>query len=263
MARLSATIGEGSISHQGVVKGNDHSPIRLLSAMRVYPCDRGFHMMFGQLRTRCLEIEEPLSFGHELGIQPGSILVEARAQVSRSIDVPRQACAVETHRASSGNRGWQQENIMRSRSSWMAFDPKSSSTSGASVHALHTGCPSFGPEPECSTFPRQEIERPVLGGRHKPRRRVFRHATKAPHLQRPAEGVLYDVLRQGEVVDSEDPGQHGDHASCFAPKKMIARLDHMLIFMIGRTSTAPSTSKIGQPFESSTACSKSRASISV
>jgi hypothetical protein len=167
------------------------------------------------------------------------------------------------HRASSGNRGWQQENIMRSRSSWMAFDPKSSSTSGASVHALHTGCPSFGPEPECSTFPRQEIERPVLGGRHEPRRRVFRHATNAPRLQRPAEGVLYDVLRQGEVVDSEDPGQHGDHASCFAPKKMIARLDHMLIFMIGRTSTAPSTSKIGQPFESSTACSKSRASISV
>jgi hypothetical protein len=195
-------------------------------------------MIFGQLRTRRRAIEEPFSFGYELGIPPGLILVKERAQVSRCIDVPWQSCAGETHRASSRNRGWQQENIMRSRSSWMAFDSKAPRRAGRGVHALLRSCPSSGPEPERTTFSPQEIERP-------------------------AEGVLYDVLCQGEVVDSEDPRQHGAHASRFAQKKMIARLDHVLIFMIGRTSTAPSTSKIGQPFESSTACSKSRASISV
>jgi|SoiMetStandDraft_2_1073263.scaffolds.fasta_scaffold12415_6 hypothetical protein len=57
--------------------------------------------------------------------------------------------------------------------------------------------------------------------------------------------------------------QRGDYASRFAPKQMIAGIFHMLIFMTGRTSTAPSTSKIGQPLESSTACSRSLASISV
>src|SRR6516225_729540 len=38
---------------------------------------------------------------------------------------------------------------------------------------------------------------------------------------------------------------------------------YMFSFTTGRTSTAPSTSKIGQPFESSAACSRSRASIKV
>ena len=57
--------------------------------------------------------------------------------------------------------------------------------------------------------------------------------------------------------------KRGDHAPRFAPKQMIVGLYHMFIFMTGRTSTAPSTSKIGQPLESSTACSRSRASISV
>jgi len=83
------------------------------------------------------------------------------------------------------------------------------------------------------------------------------------HLKRTAEGVLHNVFRQREVMDSEDARQRGDYASRFAPKQMIAGIFHMLIFMTGRTSTAPSTSKIGQPLESSTACSRSLASISV
>jgi hypothetical protein len=48
-----------------------------------------------------------------------------------------------------------------------------------------------------------------------------------------------------------------------ALEEMIARLHHIFSFITGRTSTAPSTSKIAQPLESSTACSRSRASISV
>lgn len=59
------------------------------------------------------------------------------------------------------------------------------------------------------------------------------------------------------------PWGAGDHAPRFAPKHMIAGNYHMFNFMTGRTSTPPSTSKIGQPLESSTAWSRSRASINV
>src|SRR5437899_3218945 len=92
---------------------------------------------------------------------------------------------------------------------------------------------------------------------------VLRQSAEFPHLERAAEGVLHHVFRQREVLDSKDARQRGDHAPRFAPKQMVAGMYHMFIFMTGRTSTAPSTSKIGQPLESSTAWSRSRASISV
>jgi len=109
----------------------------------------------------------------------------------------------------------------------------------------------------------QDVESAVLCGGHEPCGRVLRQSAEFTHLERAAEGVLHDVFRQREVVNSKDARQRGDHARRFAPKKMIAGLYHMFIFMTGRTSTAPSTSKIGQPLESSTAWSRSRASISV
>ena len=74
---------------------------------------------------------------------------------------------------------------------------------------------------------------------------------------------LAHVFRQCEVMDSKDARQRGDHAPRVAPKQMIAGIYHMFSFMTGRTSTAPSTSKIGQPLERSTPWSRSRASISV
>ena len=46
--------------------------------------------------------------------------------------------------AASPNRGWQQENIMRSRSSLIAFAENSSSTTGASIHSLSRNLPSSG-----------------------------------------------------------------------------------------------------------------------
>ena len=70
---------------------------------------------------------------------------------------------------------------------------------------------------------------------------------------------MHDVFCQREVVDSEDARQRGDDAPGFAAEEMVAELfAHMFrrahyIFMTGRTSTAPSTSKMGQPLESSTA----------
>src|SRR5215813_6491987 len=53
--------------YQGVVKRNDFSPVSLLRATghRVNRRDRGLHVIFGQLGTRCREIEEPLPFSHE------------------------------------------------------------------------------------------------------------------------------------------------------------------------------------------------------
>src|SRR5262249_29403635 len=46
--------------------------------------------------------------------------------------------------ASSARRGWQQENIIRSRSSLIALAAKSYSTAGASVHSLSSRRPSSG-----------------------------------------------------------------------------------------------------------------------
>src|SRR5262249_28891597 len=108
-----------------------------------------------------------------------------------------------------------------------------------------------------------DVERAILCGHHQPGRRVFRHTSVFPQFQRAAEGVLDDVLRQREVMDSEDPAERGDHAPCFSPEKVFRTLHQISTFMTGRTSTEPPTSKIGQPFEISDACSRSFASISM
>src|SRR5262249_41574970 len=112
-------------------------------------------------------------------------------------------------------------------------------------------------------LPPQDVERTVLRGGHEPRGGILGNPPELPHLQRAAEGVLYDVFRQRQVLDPEDARERGDEAPRFAPEQMLRRLDHMLSFMAGRTSTVPSFSRIGQPFESSTACARSRASITV
>src|SRR5262249_16051877 len=83
--------------------------------------------------------------------------------------------------------------------------------------------------------------------------------TEFPHFQRAAEGVLYDVFCQREIVDSKDASQRRDHAAGFTPKQMMTWLHQRFSFITGRTSTAPSFSKIGQPFEISIGCSRSRA----
>jgi len=84
-----------------------------------------------------------------------------------------------------------------------------------------------------------------------------------PNLERAAEGVLHDVLRQREVVHSEDARECGDHPARLTPKEMITDSHYMFIFMIGRTSTSPPVAKMGHPEESSTACPMSLASMSV
>src|SRR5712692_8862080 len=103
--------------------------------------------------------------------------------------------------------------------------------------------PEFGCEGARRALAAQDVERTVLRRGHQPRRGVLRHTPEFPHLERAAEGVLYDVFCQREVVDSEDARQRGHYAPRLAPEEMITRLDHIFIFMTGRTSTAPSTSK--------------------
>jgi hypothetical protein len=70
----------------------------------------------------------------------------------------------------------------------------------------------------------QNVESPILGSGHKPCRRVLRHTAKFPNLQGAAEGVLYNVLRQPQIMDSENASQGADHTPGLAPEKMLARL---------------------------------------
>src|SRR5262249_39460176 len=114
------------------------------------------------------------------------------------------------------------------------------------------------------------VNRPVFCGGHQPGGRIVRQAPQLPDLERPAEGVLHDVLRQRQVMNAEHASEGGDHPSRLAPEKMVhghrarsvapARI-HRYIFMTGRISTKPPRSRIGQPLESSAASARSRASM--
>ena len=109
----------------------------------------------------------------------------------------------------------------------------------------------------------QRVERTVLRGSHEPRRGIVRHAPKRPHLEGAAEGVLHDVFRQRQVLDAEDARQRGDQPPRFPPEQMLVQLGHMPVCSTGRTSTTPPPSRMGQPFDSSTASARSLASTSV
>jgi hypothetical protein len=61
----------------------------------------------------------------------------------------------------------------------------------------------------------QDVERTVFRGQHQPGRGILGHASEFPDLQRAAEGVLHDVFRQCQVVDSEDARERGDDAPRF------------------------------------------------
>src|SRR6516164_9029383 len=125
--------------------------------------------------------------------------------------------------ASSDNRGWQQENIMRNRSSLIALAAKSSSTTGASVHSLSRSRPSSGAKVRAVRWRRRTSSARFFAVAIS-HAEGFSGGPWTPHLQRAAEGVLDDILRQREVVDAKDPRQRGDHASRLAPEEMIVKL---------------------------------------
>src|SRR5262249_33848971 len=84
----------------------------------------------------------------------------------------------------------------------------------------------------------QHVERAVLCGGHQPRGGIFRYTAEFPNFKRTAEGVLYDVFCQCEVVDAKDARQCSDQTPRFAPEQMIVGIHYGFSFMTGRTSTA-------------------------
>ena len=58
---------------------------------------------------------------------------------------------------------------------------------------------------------------------------------------------------QLKIVSSEDARQRSGDRPALCRNRCSLGSIYMLIFITGRTSTAPSRSKMGQPFESSTA----------
>src|SRR5277367_310260 len=84
--------------------------------------------------------------------------------------------------------------------------------------------PEFGSEGARGAFTPKDIDSAMFRRRHEPRGGIIGEAAKLPDFQRAAEGVLYDVFRQREVVDSEDAGERRDHASGFVPEKMLVEL---------------------------------------
>src|SRR5579863_3077388 len=109
-------------------------------------------------------------------------------------------------------------------------------------------------------FAPQHVDGAIPRGLHQPGRRVFRDAAELPNLQRATEGILDDVFCQRKIMNAECPREGGDHASRLSAKEMVAQLhSYMSICMTGRTSTEPSTSRIGQPPASFAACARSAA----
>ena len=115
-------------------------------------------------------------------------------------------------------------------------------------------------------LPPQEVERAILRRLHQPCRRILGHAVELPRLQRAAEGVLDDVFRQRQIVDSEHAGEDRDQPARLVPEEMLRyvllRYVHQMpSCSTGRTSTHPPNSRIGHPEAIFAACSRSRASM--
>ena len=150
-------------------------------------------------------------------------LLTKAAAISSTLK-PHRMCSISATCASSGSRGWQQENIMRSWSSLMAPGSNCSCITGTSVHSRFEEAAQLGREGAGGAFAAEDVERAILGRGHQPGGGIFRHAAKLPDFQRAAEGVLHHVFCQREVVHAEDSGQRGHHAACFASEEMLLRV---------------------------------------
>ena len=82
----------------------------------------------------------------------------------------------------------------------------------------------------------QDVDRAVLRGDDEERRVMPGDTPVAPHLEGVGERILDDVLREGEVLHTEDSRQDDHQAPRLAPKESIVE---GYIFITGRTSTIP------------------------
>ena len=116
---------------------------------------------------------------------------------------------------------------MRSCASLISFAPKSSSTVEVRVQLTIEHPPKLRRVCICGALAPQNIVSAIFRCGDEPGRGILRHATEFPYFQCTAEGVLYDVFCQLQIVNSEDTSQHSDHTPRFMPKNMIGRF-HLL-----------------------------------
>src|SRR5437763_395358 len=121
----------------------------------------------------------------------------------------------------------------------------------------------IGRESARRALPPQRIQPTPLRRDHQPRRRIVGDTLVTPNLGCAAEGVLDDIFREREVVETKYARECGDQSRRLLPEQLVEIAHYMSIFITGRTSTCPPRSRIGQPFASSAACATSLALIRV
>ena len=151
---------------------------------------------------------------------------------------------------------------MRNKSSLIAFAVKSSSTTGTSVHSLSRSLPSSGAK-ACAVRSRRNTSSARFFAVAISQAEGFWGTPRRRQTSNARQKASCTTSCQREVVNTENARQRGDHAPRLASEEMVTGLHYMLSCWTGRTSTEPPTSRIGQPFEISTACARSLASISV
>jgi len=85
----------------------------------------------------------------------------------------------------------------------------------------------------------QNVDGAMLGRGHQPRGGVRGHPAELPHLDRAAEGVLYDVFCQREVVNAEEPRERDHHASGFVPEELGVELSGITCSSAGSAELPP------------------------
>ena len=158
---------------------------------------------------------------------------------------------------------------MRSWSSWISFS-KAGSASGFSSRSFRE-ISELGGEVTELVVTADQVDGPVAGHPHKPGGGVVGQTVDRPRLKSLAKGVLDDVLGEVEAVQPEKLGQIRDHLSRLPAKKMVYQFRYVLhnglrkdhIGTIGLISTDPSLSKIGEPWDNSTAWARSSASTTI
>jgi len=101
----------------------------------------------------------------------------------------------------------------------------------------------------------------VLGRGDQPTGWIRRDPVIFPGLKRPAKGVLHDVFRQCEILNSEQAGQYRDQSARLVSEQMLFDFHYRFSCITGRISTDPPVSSTGQPEATCAACSRSRASM--
>jgi hypothetical protein len=100
-----------------------------------------------------------------------------------------------------------EENIMRNRSSLIAFGPNASSIVGASVHSFSSRHPSSGAKMRAVRSRRSASRAQVFRGGQQPGGGFLGTPRNSQTIDRAAERCLHYVFCQREVVEAEEARQ--------------------------------------------------------